>query len=802
MGVGVRARVRGLAAAVTVACTVLAGASVAQADEAGTGPRAQVTAAMDLVADAMPAVRLDSSRADRSDGSPDFVPRNVHFITYVYRDLLGRDPDEAGMQGWISALFWVPPSQVAVGISHSREYRERLVTGVYQRYLGRGPDPTGLKGWADAMEGGWTVARIESGFLASEEFYARAGGTHAGWVAELYRTVLSREAAPSEISAWTRVLARGGTRTDVAMGFLLSWERLSTVVDGYYVKLLRRHLDAVGQRSWVQALQAGRHDEEIIAGIIASREYWDLTAVFPLSDLVLTPRDPQVQAGQPLAFHVQGIGSGDDLGDVSAGTTVTVDGQPCPGAVCTVTTAGPHTVSAVQGEAWTATTLTVVPADLAVVALSPSEVTIADGASHVFAAEGFDEFGNSRGDVTGDVQLAVDGEPAACQAARCRPIGTGDHVVTAVGLDGSATVTMTPPGPEGATLWGWGANQYMLLGDDATPRLVPTPLGSATTWSDIAIGSRHAVGLRTDGSLWAWGDNMFCNLGGGMDDRDPWRSRPEQVGTDTDWVDVAAGGGLTFAIKADGTLWAFGDSVAGALGIAETNIKCEPFPIAPELRWSSVSTSGMNTLAIAADGSLWGWGANTLGQLGDGTTDKHLVPTFVDAGPWSQVAVSYYHSLGVKADGSLWAWGNNLLGELGDGTQVSSTVPVHVGTDSDWVSVAAPWNVSLALKADGSLWAWGNETKVGPTGPHPGVPIQTEPGHTWSAVSSTTYHRMVLASDGTLWGWGSNGSGQLGNGTQTGGPTLVQAGTGDGWTVVVAGQGGVTLALRDPGAAP
>lgn len=798
-----RARGRGLAAAVTAVCAVLAGSTAAQAGDVGPGTPGQVTVATDLAAGAVLRASTDAARGDRSDGSPDFVRRNLHFITYVYRDLLGRDPDDAGLRAWISALFWVPPSEVAVAISHSREYRERLVTGVYERYLGRAPDPAGLKGWADAMERGWTVARIEAGFLASEELYARAGGTHAGWVTELYRTVLGREAAPSEIDAWARVLARGGTRYDVAMGFLLSWERLSAVVDGYYVTLLRRHLDPVGQRSWVLALQAGHQDEEIIAGIIGSREYWDLTAVFPVSDLALTPRDQQVQAGQPLAFHVQGIGTGDDLGDVSAQATVTVDGQPCPGAVCTVTTAGRYTVSARLGDGFTVTNLEVVPADLARVALSPSEVTIADGASHVFRAEGFDEYGNTRGDATAEVQLAVDGDPAACQGARCRPVGTGDHVVTAVGLDGSAALTMTAPGPEGAALWAWGSNLYRVMGDDTpTLRLVPTQVGDATTWSDIALGTRHAVGLRTDGSLWAWGDNTFCNLGGGRDDVDPWRSRAEQVGTDMDWVDVAAGGGLSFAIKADGTLWGFGDSVAGALGIADSNLKCEPFPIGRERRWSSVSTSGANTLAVAADGSLWGWGANASGQLGVGTTARHLVPTLVDAGPWTQVSTSSTHSLGLKADGSLWAWGSNVLGALGDGTRVSSLVPVRVGAGSDWVAIAAAPSVSLALKADGTLWAWGNDTKVGPGGPLPGVPTQTEPGRTWSAVSSTTYHRMVLADDGTLWGWGLNTAGELGNGTQVSGPTLVQAGTGDGWLAAVAGPSGVTLALRDPSAAP
>ena len=71
------------------------------------------------------------------------------------------------------------------------------------------------------------------------------------------------------------MLNKGASRQSVSMGFLLSTERLNTIVEGYYQHLLGRGVDAAGQASWVQILQAGGRDEAIIGGIIASDEYYN-----------------------------------------------------------------------------------------------------------------------------------------------------------------------------------------------------------------------------------------------------------------------------------------------------------------------------------------------------------------------------------------------------------------------------------------------------------------------------------------------------------------------------------------------
>jgi Domain of unknown function (DUF4214) len=197
------------------------------------------------------------------------------FVPLVYGDLFGRAPDSPGLQGWTTALTQGRPrAAVADAITYSTEYRAGLIRGAYREFLGRDADGTGLSEWLTAMGRGVTIQSMEAGFLASGEYYAQAGGTDAAWVQRLYRHTLGREAAPVEVQAWVDALARGGSRQAVAMGFLVSTERLSTVVSGYYQRLLGRGVDPVGRQQWVTAIQGGTRTESIIAGIVASGEYY------------------------------------------------------------------------------------------------------------------------------------------------------------------------------------------------------------------------------------------------------------------------------------------------------------------------------------------------------------------------------------------------------------------------------------------------------------------------------------------------------------------------------------------------
>ena len=196
------------------------------------------------------------------------------YVWTVYLDLLGREPDQEGMNDWTNRLAWgASYDSVANGITGSDEYRGRLIGATYQDYLDRAPEPAGLAFWLAQMRAGWQIEDVQAGFISSDEFYARHGSTPHGWVTGLYQTVLHRAPADAEVQWWLSRMASGMSRRDVARGFLFSTEHLIAVVDAYYVDLLGRHIDPTGTATWVGLIQRGHRDEEIVAGIVASEEY-------------------------------------------------------------------------------------------------------------------------------------------------------------------------------------------------------------------------------------------------------------------------------------------------------------------------------------------------------------------------------------------------------------------------------------------------------------------------------------------------------------------------------------------------
>src|SRR5450830_1289948 len=196
------------------------------------------------------------------------------YVSAVYADLFHRAPDADGLRTWSAALIsGTPRVAVANSITASDEYRSRLIVGSYREYLGRAPDAAGLQNWLTYLRAGRTLQQMEAGFLAADEYYARAGSTPANWVTQLYDNVLGRTPSQDEVSGWVSILARGSSRGEVALGFLLSTEHLRTVVDGYYVDLLGRSIDASGADTWVSAIQRGTRLEQVIGLLVSSTEY-------------------------------------------------------------------------------------------------------------------------------------------------------------------------------------------------------------------------------------------------------------------------------------------------------------------------------------------------------------------------------------------------------------------------------------------------------------------------------------------------------------------------------------------------
>jgi len=178
------------------------------------------------------------------------------------------------------------------------------------------------------------------------------------------------------------------------------------------------------------------------------------------------------------------------------------------------------------------------------------------------------------------------------------------------------------------TLWSWGSGGAGQIGNGSlTSRSSPVQVGALTSWADVSHGFEHAVAVRTDGTLWAWGYNNSGELGQGVD-IGPYSIRsPIQVGASTDWLSVSAARYHTLALKTNGTLWAWGNG--GSLGLGDSANRSSPAQVGALTNWLSVVTGYDHTLALKADGTLWAWGGGYGGALGLGNQNSYNSPVQV-----------------------------------------------------------------------------------------------------------------------------------------------------------------------------
>jgi alpha-tubulin suppressor-like RCC1 family protein len=328
------------------------------------------------------------------------------------------------------------------------------------------------------------------------------------------------------------------------------------------------------------------------------------------------------------------------------------------------------------------------------------------------------------------------------------------------------------------TVWTWGGNWSGQLGNGMTtpPQATPGQVPGLTDITAVVAGEYHALALRGDGTVWAWGDNYFGSLGTGLDpDR---QTTPVQASRITGVTTVVAGYTHSLALRGDGTVWAWGENNHGQLG--ETNPWRDTLMQVPGLMgFTAVAVGGAHSLALRGDGTVWAWGDNGYGQLGDGTTTQRNSPVQVSGLTGvTALAAGGDHSVALRGDGTVWAWGDNGYGQLGDGTATPRATPVQVPGLTDIIAVATGAYHVLALRNDGTVWAWGANDRgqlgMGTTAPQ-AAPVQVSGLTGVTALAAGTYHAVALRDDGTVWGWGDNGNAQLGDGRPLFMPTPVKA---------------------------
>ena len=305
-------------------------------------------------------------------------------------------------------------------------------------------------------------------------------------------------------------------------------------------------------------------------------------------------------------------------------------------------------------------------------------------------------------------------------------------------------------------IWGYGLNGQLGINQYTNISTPVTTFAGGTNWKQVSAGAFHSAAIKTDGTLWTWGNGQYGQLGNNDTTQ---RITPVTTSAGgTNWKQVSAGEFFTAAIKTDGTLWTWGRGSHGRLGNNDTTLRNTPVTtFVGGTNWKQVSSGGYFCAAIKTDGTLWTWGQGTLGQLGDNTaTDKSTpVTTFAGGTNWKQVSAGFFHCAAIKTDGTLWTWGRGIFGQLGtnDTTDKSTPVTTFVG-GTNWKQVSCGYGHCAAIKTDGTLWTWG-QGDLGQLGDNTvtnkSTPVTTFAGGTnWKQVSGGQHIAAVTYIDSVL----------------------------------------------------
>lgn len=363
-------------------------------------------------------------------------------------------------------------------------------------------------------------------------------------------------------------------------------------------------------------------------------------------------------------------------------------------------------------------------------------------------------------------------------------------------------------------------------------------LGSNAVWAgpkSVAIGTSHSLAVKSDGSAWGWGGNDLGQLGNSMQPPSPYAKVLLPVKADIANIISSTGPCYsTHVLKADGTVWSYGDNNAGVLGIGSSlAMTTTPMQVVtapnntPLNDVVAVASFAFHSVALKSNGTVWTWGQGSWGQLGDGTTTEHnsAVQVLVssntpltnviaiaagnnvsyaikgDGTVWAwgwnanfamgvgatttqslwamqvpgltgitAVAVGYQNTVALKSDGTVWTWGRNTDGQLGDGSSLTATrsTPSMISRFTGVKRISSHWSTTLAVKGDGTLWAWGlnDSGQIGDgTTTNRTTPVKVSTLTGVEEIASGTAHSLAITHDDKAFAWGSNSFGELGNGT-------------------------------------
>jgi hypothetical protein len=195
----------------------------------------------------------------------------------------------------------------------------------------------------------------------------------------------------------------------------------------------------------------------------------------------------------------------------------------------------------------------------------------------------------------------------------------------------------------------------------------PVQVSTLTTVTAISAGQYYSLALKSDGTVWAWGQGLYGQLGDGIFYPDPVDepgqpggvATPVQVSGLTTVTAIACGQSHSLALKSDGTVWAWGFGYFGQLGDGNFYLGiggvATPVQVTGLSGVVAIAGGAQHSLALKSDGTVWAWGAGRSGQLGDGNFYTNLPGGFFGgvATPVQVIGLSAATAIAAGGDNSL-----------------------------------------------------------------------------------------------------------------------------------------------------
>lgn len=383
--------------------------------------------------------------------------------------------------------------------------------------------------------------------------------------------------------------------------------------------------------------------------------------------------------------------------------------------------------------------------------------------------------------------------------------------------------------------WGSNGSGQLGIGNVAGPVATPTTVAGLSNVISLSAGSYHTCAVLMDGTARCWGDNAKGELGNGDSGTGHLSKTPVKVVGLAGAESISGGGDHTCAVKTDHTVWCWGNNADGQVGNAElATVQPNAAPV-NITNVHAVSAGSGHTCAVTLSDNAWCWGAGSSGQLGDGSSSRSATPLEVkngqtntallgvaevvaryayscaltyagglvqcwgfngydsvgsadtaqalpvstalsgtevyDIGPSSNHGV---HTCAVNWTGAVICWGANDQGQLGRGTTTpKETADTFVAGLTGVAQVSVGFTDSCSLLLAGTIKCWGDNSsdQLGSTAGTPQSSPVTAAGYSaanrLTAIDAGASHTCALVTDGTARCWGNNGSGRLGDGTTT-----------------------------------